>query len=57
MEEAYRQLGEWRVADMPTEHLLLELEQLDHQTGQRFIGGGLGLDILRTANIEGQSKL
>lgn len=31
---------------MSTEHLLLELEQLDHQAGQRFVGGGLGLDVL-----------
>lgn len=45
--ETYWQLGEWRVADMSTEHLLLELEQLDHQTGQRLVGGGLSLDVLR----------
>lgn len=32
---------------MSSEHLLLELEQLDHQAGQGLIGGGLGLDILR----------
>ena len=32
---------------MSTEHLLLELEQLDHQAGQRLVGGGLGLDVLR----------
>lgn len=32
---------------MSTEHLLLELEQLDHQAGQRLVGGGLSLDVLR----------
>lgn len=32
---------------MSSEHLLLELEQLDHQAGQRLVGGGLGLDVLR----------
>lgn len=31
---------------MSTEHLLLELEQLDHQAGQRLVGGGLSLDVL-----------
>lgn len=45
--ETYRQLGERRIADMSTEHLLLELEQLDHQAGQRLVGGGLSLDVLR----------
>lgn len=47
LKETHWQLGERRVADMPTEHLLLELEQLDHQAGQRLVGGGLGLDVLR----------
>lgn len=46
IEETYWQLGERRVADMSTEHLLLELQQLDHQAGQRLVGGGLGLDVL-----------
>lgn len=46
MKETYGQLGERRVADMSTEHLLLELEQLDHQAGQGLVGGGLGLDVL-----------
>lgn len=32
---------------MLTEHLLLELEQLDHQAGQRLVGGRLSLDVLR----------
>lgn len=32
---------------MSAEHLLLELEQLDHQAGQRLVGGGLSLDVLR----------
>lgn len=32
---------------MSTKHLLLELEQLDHQAGERLVGGGLGLDVLR----------
>lgn len=32
---------------MPAEHLLLELQQLDHQAGKGFVGGGLGLDVLR----------
>lgn len=45
--ETYRQLGERRIADMSTKHLLLELEQLDHQAGQRLVGGGLSLDVLR----------
>lgn len=31
---------------MSTKHLLLELEQLDHQAGQRLVGGGLSLDVL-----------
>lgn len=31
---------------MSAEHLLLELEQLDHQTGQGLVGGRLGLDVL-----------
>lgn len=31
---------------MSTEHLLLELEQLDNQAGQRLVGGGLSLDVL-----------
>lgn len=46
-EATYRQLCEGRVADVPTEHLLLELQQLDHQAGQGFVGGGLSLDVLR----------
>lgn len=41
---------------MATEHLLLELEQLDHQAGQRLVGGGLGLDVLRGNNTERQSE-
>lgn len=32
---------------MSAEHLLLELEQLDHQAGQGLVGGGLSLDVLR----------
>lgn len=31
---------------MSTKHLLLELEKLDHQAGQRLVGGGLSLDVL-----------
>lgn len=31
---------------MPAKHLLLELEQLDHQAGQGLVGGGLRLDVL-----------
>lgn len=31
---------------MSTEHLLLELEELDHQAGKRLVGGGLSLDVL-----------
>lgn len=42
----YRQFGEGRVADMSAKHLLLELEQLDHQTGQGLVGGRLRLDVL-----------
>lgn len=47
IKETYWQFGERRVADMSTEHLLLELEQLDHQAGQGLVGGGLSLDVLR----------
>lgn len=32
---------------MSTKDLLLELEQLDHKAGQRLVGGGLSLDVLR----------
>lgn len=31
---------------MSTKHLLLELEKLDHQAGQRLVGGWLSLDVL-----------
>lgn len=31
---------------MSTKHLLLELEKLDHQAGQRLVGGGFSLDVL-----------
>lgn len=31
---------------MPSKHLLLELQQLDHQAGQGLVGRGLRLDVL-----------
>lgn len=49
--ETYSQLGERGVADMSAKHLLLELEQLDHKTGQRFVGWGLCLDVLREGTL------
>lgn len=45
--DTYRQFCEGRVANMSPKNLLLKLEQLDHQAGQRFIGGGLSLYILK----------
>jgi hypothetical protein len=38
---------------MSSEHLLLKLQQLDHQAGQRLVGGGLRLDVLRDKRERG----
>lgn len=43
----YWQLGERWVADMPSKHLLLELQQLDDQTREGLVGGRLRLDVLK----------
>lgn len=41
---------------MPAKHLLLELEQLDHQAGQGLVGGGLRLDVLEETKHSTLSK-
>lgn len=45
---AYRQLGKSRIVDPASKCVLLELQQLDHQTRQGFTGGRVILDILGT---------
>lgn len=46
----YRKFGERRVVDPPSEGVLLELQQLDHQPSEGLTGGGVVLDVLQQHN-------
>lgn len=47
---AYRKLGKSWIVDSASERVLLELQQLDHQTSQGLTGGRVILDMLQQHN-------